>query len=102
MISRANVDLALKYLDECRAEGKPATLVGALWYVDAHNKLVPDTEEINAALKKREDIFVQRVSGAVVFGSAGSEREVTAEDMRVADRQYRKEFAAAYAKLRTT
>ena len=101
MINRANVDLALKYLDQCRAEGKPATLVGAFWYVDAHNKLVLETEEINEALKKREDIFVQRMGDTVVFGSAGSEREITAEDMRIADQQYRREFAAAYAKLQT-
>jgi hypothetical protein len=101
MISRANVDLALKYLDQCRAEGKPATLVGAFWYVDAHNKLVPETEEINEALKTREDIFVQRVGDTVVFGSVGSERQITTEDMCVADQQYRKEFAAAYAKLQT-
>ena len=101
MINRANVDLALKYLDQCQAEGEPATLVGAFWYVDAHNKLVPEAEEINEALKKREGIFVQRVGDTIAFGSTGSEREITAEDMRIADQQYRKEFAAAYAKLQT-
>jgi hypothetical protein len=100
MISRANVDLAVRYLDQCRVEGKPATLVGAFWYIDVHNKLVPEAEEINEALKEREDVFVQRAGDVVAFGYTGSEREITAEDMRAADRQYRKEFAAAYAKLR--
>ena len=101
MISQANVALAVEYLNRCRAERKLATLVGTFWYIDAKNKLVPELEEINEALKQRGEVFVERVNGEVVFSPTGSTREVTAEDMRAADRQYRKEFAAAYAKLRT-
>jgi hypothetical protein len=99
MISTHVVKLATEYLDQCAAENQQATLVGMHWYIDGRDKTLPLLEEVNEALMQRASVYVQRVNGAVVFSSIGSERVVTVEDMKRADKQYRKEFAVALKKL---
>ena len=69
------------------------------WHIDALDKTLPSLEEVNEALAKRPSVFIQRVNGEVVFGSIGSEKFVTNEDMKHADKQYRKEFAVALKRL---
>ena len=92
MIDSHVVELAIEYLDDCIARKLPATLVGMHWYIDARNKTIPLTEEVNAALTQRPALGVERIGGRVVF-THSSEHSVTKEDMRHADRQYRREFA---------
>jgi exopolysaccharide biosynthesis predicted pyruvyltransferase EpsI len=93
------VKLATEYLDQRNSENHQATLVGMHWYIDGRNKTLPTLEEVNEALSKRANVRVQRLHGAVVFGLGGTKRAVTIEDMRKADKSYRKEFAAALKKL---
>ena len=99
MISAHVVRLAVEYLDQCAAKNQQATLVGMHWYIDGRDKTLPLLEEVNDALMQRSSVYVQRANGAVVFASSGSERTVTAEDMKEADKQYRKEFGAALKRL---
>lgn len=99
MISTHVVKLATEYLDQCTAKNQPATLVGMHWYIDGLNKTIPMLDEVNEALMQRASVYVQRLNGAVVFVSSGSERTITAEDMKRADKQYRKEFAVTLRKL---
>jgi hypothetical protein len=99
MISAAVVKLATEYLDQCAAQNQKATLVGMHWHIDALNKTLPSLEEVNEALAKRPSVFAQRANGEVVFTSVGSTRFVTNDDMKQADTQYRKEFAAALKRL---
>ena len=101
MIDPHVIKLGTEYLDHCAATNEQATLVGMHWYIDGRNKTLPLLEEVNEALAQRPSFHVKRERGAVVFASAGSEPIVTAEDMRLADKQYRKEFAAALRKLKT-
>ena len=99
MISSHVINIAVEYLDGCAATNQRATLVGMLWHVDGRNKTLPLVEEVNEALKQRPSICVERVDSLVLFGLHGSERAITVEDMRGADKQYRKEFAAALRRL---
>ncbi|HEX7031022.1 MAG TPA: hypothetical protein VF254_10515 [Gammaproteobacteria bacterium] len=98
MIDPEIVRLALEYLDYCEAEGCRATLVGMHWYIDARHRTLPLIEEVNEALRRRENVFVRRETGLVVFASSGTERAVNGEDMKASDARYRKEFAAALKK----
>ena len=100
-ISAHVVGLAIEYLDQCAAEKREATLVGMHWYIDGRNKTMPLLEEINQALQQRPTVRIQRVKGAVVFSPNGSDGIVTHEDMRHADKQYRREFSAALKALRS-
>ena len=99
MISTHVVKLATEYLDQCSARNQQATLVGMHWYIDGRDKTLPMLEEVNEALMQRASVYVQRLNGEVVFASSGSERAITAEDMKRADKQYRKEFAVALKKM---
>ncbi len=94
------VGLAVEYLDECRENDHVATLVGMHWHIDGRNKTMPLLSEVNEALAQRPQFFVSRPNGAVVFSGHGTERLVTADDMRVADKQYRTEFAKELRRLR--
>lgn len=93
------VNLAIEYLDGCAAKHESATLVGMHWYIDSREKTLPLLDELNEALKQRPTVHVQRGPKGVVFESTGTERSLTHEDMKLADRQYRKEFAAALKRL---
>jgi hypothetical protein len=99
MIDAHVVQLITDYLDQCITKGSQATLVGVQWYVDGRNKTLPLLEEINEALRHRPSLLVERLNGAVVFSLSGTEKVITAEDLRLADKQYRKEFSVAYKKL---
>lgn len=92
MIDPHVVKLAVKYLDDCVSRKTAATLVGMHWYIDGRNKTLPLTEEVNAALSKRPGLGAQCIEGRVVFTHEGKDL-VTKEDMRRADKQYRREFA---------
>lgn len=100
MIDPHIVKLANDYLDLCAAENSPATLIGMHWYIDRHYKTLPLLEEVNEALKQRPNVYVQRINGAIVFSPDGTKRTITSEDLKQADKQYRKEFALALKKLR--
>lgn len=100
MIDEHVVKLGLEYLDQCASDGETATLVGMHWYIDGRNKTMPLTDEINEILRRRLDILVAREGKTVIFSANGKDRAVTPEDMTHADRQYRKEFNVAYARLR--
>ena len=100
MIDPHVVKLGTDYLDQCAGTNEKATLVGMHWYIDGRNKTLPLLEEVNEVLARRPSTNVARENGSVVFVSEGSDRIVTAEDMRLADQQYRKEFAAALKKLK--
>lgn len=100
MIDTNVVKLATEYLDECQRKNSPATLVGMHWYIDGRNKTIPLTEEINEALAQRPSIRVHRINGRVFFVSDGTYRSITDEDMKQANKQYRKEFSAAYKELK--
>ena len=100
MIDANVVKLAVEYLDECKETKVVATLVGMHWHIDGANKTLPLTTEINEALKQRPHVRVQRTNGVVIFGQAGEERVVTNEDMKLADKKYRKEFWAAVKKTK--
>ncbi len=95
MIDPNVVRLAVEYLDQCKTNNTQATLVGMHWHIDASNKTLPLLDEVNEALTHRPSIHVQRTNGLVIFGSDGTERAVSNEDMKRADKQYRKEFSAA-------
>ncbi len=95
------VGLAVEYLDECQRNGQVATLVGMYWHIDGRNKTMPLLSEVNDALAQRPQFFVSRPHGAVVFSVHGTERVVTADDMRVADGQYRAEFAKEWRRSRS-
>jgi hypothetical protein len=93
------VRLAIEYLDNCVANGSPATLVGMHWYIDGRNKTLPLRDEVNAALSERPSLGVKHVEGRVVF-TTGGKLAVTNEDMRHADKQYRREFDRKLRKLK--
>ena len=94
------VRLIVEYLSHSSVDGTRATLTGVLWYVDSRAKTLPSPEEVNAALAEFPAIRVERESGHVVFGNDGAGSSVNSEDMKLADRQYRREFSAALKKLR--
>lgn len=100
MINAHVVDLAVGYLDECLATGRLATLVGMHWHIDGRNKTLPVLGEVNEALAWRPRVFVSRPNGDVVFSDQGTERSVTADDLRRADGQYRAEFSEELRRLR--
>lgn len=100
MIDSNVVDLAVEYLDQGDTEGAKCTLVDMHWYIDGRDKTIPFTEEVNEALKRRPSIFIRRDKGLVRFVSGSGDRSVSDTDMKLADAQYRKEFSAAYAKMR--
>jgi hypothetical protein len=100
MLDTHVVKLAVEYLDQCVAGGQRPTIVGMHWYIDGRNKTMPLLSEVNEALRQRPQLRVARQDGIVVFSPEGSETLVTAEDMRKADKQYRKEFAAELRKLK--
>jgi hypothetical protein len=99
MIDPHVVKLAVEYLDDCVAQKTAATLVGMHWYIDAHHKTLPLTEEVNAALYERPALRAERIKGRVVFTHSGKEL-VTNDDMHRADKQYRREFAQTLRKLK--
>jgi len=101
MISAHVVRLATEYLDQCAAKQETATLVGMHWYIDSRHKTLPLLEELNEALRQRPTVHVQRGPKGIVLASAGTERTLTDEDMKQADSQYRKEFAAALKRIAT-
>lgn len=94
------VQLAVEYLDTCVSAGTEPTLVGMHWYIDGRNKTTPLLDEVNQALRHRPGLFVARQDDAVVFSRNGSAQSVTADDMKLADRQYRSEFSAKLRHLR--
>ena len=98
MIDPHVVKLAVQYLDDCLGRKTAATLVGMHWYIDGRNKTLPLTEEVNAALSERPALGAERMEGRVVFTHAGKDL-VTSEDMRYADKQYRREFAEKLREL---
>jgi len=98
MIDPQIVKLAVEYLDDCVVRKTAATLVGMHWYIDGRNKTLPLTEEVNAALCKRPALGAERVGRRVVFTHAGKDF-VTNEDMRRADKRYRREFEQKLRKL---
>lgn len=100
MIRQHVVNLATEYFNQCADRGATGTLVGMHWYIDGRDKTLPLVGEINEALKKQPSVFVTRENAFVVFSTDGTERTVTSEDMKQADKQYRREFAAAVADLR--
>lgn len=100
MVNAHVVDLAVGYLDECQATGRLATLVGMPWHIDGRDKTLPVLGEVNEALARRPRVFVSRPKGDVVFSGHGTERCVTADDMRRADEQYRAEFSEELRRLR--
>ena len=93
MLSDRVVRMITDYLDECATLKREATLVGMHWYVDSHNKTLPTVEEVNAALRQRPSFL------AAITGNAPL---VSEENMRQADREYRKEFSEALKRLRST
>ena len=99
MTSTHIVKRATEYLDQCAASNTEATLVGMHWHIDGRDKTLPSLDELNLALIQRP-VFVQRENGRVVFASDGKERALTQEDMQLADKLYRKEFAVALRKSR--
>ncbi len=99
MINSRSVELATEYLDQYAEKNQQPTLVGMHWHIDGRNKTLPLAEEINEALRQRPLVYVQRAGGTVVFSHNGHDRTVTAEDMKQADKQYRREFATAYRAL---
>lgn len=100
MLDTHVVSLALEYLDECQSAGRQATLVGMHWYIDGRNKTLPLLSEVIEALSQRPQLLVSRQRGNVVFSPNGTGRDVTPDDMRGADKQYRSEFSAELRKLR--
>jgi hypothetical protein len=100
MIDPNVVKLAVEYLDQCCGENTPATLVGMHWFIDGRNKTLPLLEEINEALHQRPSVCVERTNGVVFFVTSGTEHVVTKEDMKLADRGYRKEFTAALREMK--
>ena len=88
MISERVVRLITEYFDECATSKSQATLVGILGYVDYRNKTLPMVEEVNEALRQRPS--------ALTYVPL-----VSVEQMRQADRQYRKRFSQALKKLRS-
>ena len=99
MINADVVKLACEYLDNCAASEKQATLVGMHWYVDGRHKTLPLVAEINEALRQRPQMRVSRERKNVVFSAEGPDQSVTADDVKLADKQYRAEFAAELKKL---
>jgi hypothetical protein len=93
MISSHIVKLATDYLDQCAAESTKATLVGMHWHIDGSDKSLPLLDEVNEALSQRPSVYVQRINNEVVFTQTGTERAITTDDMKLADKQYRKEFS---------
>jgi hypothetical protein len=100
MLDTHIVSLAVEYLDACQASGRQTTLVGMHWHIDGRNRTVPSLNEVNEALSLRPQLLVSRQGGNVVFSPTGTERDVTPDDMRRADNQYRSEFSAEFRNLR--
>ena len=100
MIDANVVRLAVEYLDSCLAAGTEATLVGMHWHIDGRNKTPPLLDEVNEALRQRPKLLVTRHSGGIVFSLSGVDTGVTSDEMKRADRQYRKEFSAKLRELR--
>ena len=99
MIDPNVVRLAVEYLDSCLAAGTEATLVGMHWHIDGRNKTLPLLEEVNEALRQRPRLLVARHSGRIMFSLGGVDTAVTGDDMKHADKQYRKEFSAKVREL---
>lgn len=100
MIDAHVVQLVTQYLDQCRNNGMAATLVGLHWHVDRVDRSIPSAEEINEALRQRKDAYVERTNEGTSFVGSGTERTVTAEDMKRAREQYSKEFWGAFRRLK--
>jgi hypothetical protein len=99
MISSHIVKLATDYLDQCTAKSGKATLVGMHWYIDGRDKSLPLLDEVNEALSLRPSVYVQRINDEVVFTHSGTERAITTDDIKLADKHYRKEFSIALKRL---
>ena len=82
----------VEYFDACRRNTTEATLVGMFGFVELQDRVVPTQREVNQALAQSESVHVSRVDGLVHFGPAGSENTVTAKDMDVAYKKYRRIF----------
>ena len=101
MTDESVVQLGVKYLNECRAAGKRATLLEMLEYIDYFDRLIPNAEEINAVLARVTSIFVDRTEGRITFSSTGHERSVTEEDVHHACLVYNEDFQRRLRELAT-
>jgi len=100
MVDPNVVRLAVEYLDSCLSAGAEATLVGMHWHIDGRNKTLPLLDEVNEALRQRPELRVTHHNGGIVFSLSGVATAVTSDDMKLADKLYRREFSAKLRELR--
>lgn len=99
MIYEDVIELAVKYLEETFAEGKRADLPRMLMYVDAHDHIVMERDEVNEVLKRRPSVAVERTDGRIIFVHAAGDREIGEDDMRRNVAMYHDDFAAMARRL---
>jgi hypothetical protein len=94
------VSLAVRYLDR-EVDDPRWSLMGLMEYVDAWDKTIIETDEVNEALRQRPEIWVVRLDGGIVFSSGPGERKVTDADLKETYDAYTKDFALRLEKLRS-
>lgn len=99
MIYEHVIELAVKYLEETFAEGKRADLPGMLMYVDAHDHIVMERDEVNEVLNRCPRVAAQRADGRIVFVHAPGDREIREDDMCRNIAMYHDDFAAMARRL---
>lgn len=97
MIEEYVIKIMLDYFDKHISEGVDGDLADLHEYVDGRFKQLPLVEEVNEALARNTRIFVRREGKRIMLSLVGVNRTVTNEDMRIADKQFRKSF---YRKMR--
>jgi len=78
--------------------GDELSLVKLLWHFDFKQRTLPSADEINKAIELYQNVSVRREGGDVFFVGAvregGGAGDITAAELKRANKQYKNEFRA--------
>ena len=99
MIDESVVELGLKYLDGCIASGEQPTLRSMINYIDYHDRLIANLDEINEVLRQHPTIFVRRDSGRAELATGTGDITITKDEWNLAYIEHKNWAKAEYERL---